>query len=331
MVTVVLPTYNRAAFLPGAFQSIVGQTFDDWEIVLVDDGSADNTREVVEAFTSANPGRVQYIFQENRGAYAARNRGIDIARGKYIAFFDSDDLWLPHHLARCVDALEHHSDVDWVFGACRAVDRATGQTIDPDTFHVRGRPRPFLKLRTRHSGDLRVIVDPAVLECQILHGLYCGLQNSVIRRSLFNGRRFDEQCRVVDDEMLVIRVLAEGAQFAYFVEPHVIYQVHDENSSGSAGGLSSDRQIAIFTEMTVALEQLRASLALSRRERRAMLKRLSAEYFWHLGYLGLWQSGRRLDAIDMFRRGLSIWPWRAIAWKTYVLARLKMAFREAVG
>jgi hypothetical protein len=330
-VSVILPTYNRASFLPHAFESLTAQTFTDWDVILVDDGSTDGTREVATAFAERHPGRVRYVHQKNGGAYAARNRGLADATGQYIAFFDSDDLWLPHHLERCVTALESNAEVDWVFGASRQVNCETGTTIEPNTFFVAGHPRPFLALQTRMTGDLRIITDPSALECQIEHGLYCGLQNSVMRRRLFSATRFDDHSRVVDDEMFVIRVLAAGACLAYFMEPHVIYQVHAENSSGSAAGISAEKQVAIFSEMTAALEQLRSEIAWTPPQRRALTKRLSTEYFWHLGYLGLWQAGRRRDAIEVFERGLALWPWRAAAWKTYLLARLKVAVQGSGG
>ena len=326
-VSVILPTYNREGFLPAAFQSLSEQSFTDWDLIVVDDGSTDNTREVVDRLKQSRGNRIRYVKQENRGAYSARNRGLEEAAGKYIAFFDSDDLWLPHHLSRCVTALEKNPEVDWVFGACRQVDHASGKTLELSTFYVGGRPRPFLKLRTRRVDDLRIITDSGALECQILHGLYCGLQNSVIRRALFHQRRFNEESKVVDDEMFVIRVLAAGARFAYFLEPHVIYNVHGENSSGSATGLSAEKHIAIFSEMTVELEQLLSEISLTGRERRALLRRLSDEYFWHLGYSGYWQAGRRLEALDTFKRALSVWPWHLATWKTYLLARLKVAVR----
>src|SRR5262245_48027518 len=123
-VTVILPTYNRASFLPGAFESLDSQSFKDWDLIVVDDGSTDNTREIVHAFERAGGRAMRYVHQTNRGAYAARNRGLDEATGKYVAFFDSDDVWLPHHLARCVTALEEHPEVDWVFGSCTQIDHA---------------------------------------------------------------------------------------------------------------------------------------------------------------------------------------------------------------
>lgn len=328
-VTVVLPTYNRAAFLPGAFDAVARQTFTDWELVIVDDGSTDRTRDIVAVHTQSH-GSTRYVYQDNRGAYGARNRGIDEATGRYIAFYDSDDLWLPHHLERCVGALEAHSEIDWVYGACRQIDRATGKELDPNTSYLGGRPRPFVKLTAHVTEGLHIIADPAVLECQILHGLYCGLQNSVMKRELFEGRRFNDRFRVVEDELFVIRLLAAGARFAYFLEPHVVYQVHSDNSSASATASSLAKHVEIYSELTVGIEQLLSELSLNPREHRALLKRLGREYFWHLGYVGFWQAGRRLEALDMYRRGLAAWPWHPGAWKTYLLARLRVAL-QGVG
>src|SRR4051794_19288059 len=126
-VSVILPTYNRAKFLPQAFASIKSQTFTDWELIVVDDGSTDDTRSVVEEQTRGWAQPVRYHRQENRGAYGARNAGLDLTRGESVAFFDSDDVWLPHHLADCAAALADNPDVDWVYGASRIVDQETGR------------------------------------------------------------------------------------------------------------------------------------------------------------------------------------------------------------
>jgi glycosyltransferase involved in cell wall biosynthesis len=325
IVTVVLPTYNRAAFLPGAFDALARQTFTDWELVIVDDGSTDRTRDVVAQYMQSQEA-TKYVYQPNRGAYGARNTGVDQANGRYIAFYDSDDLWLPHHLERCVHALEAHPELDWVFGACRQIDRATGKVLDPNTSYIGGRPRPFVSLKARVTEGLHIITDAGVLECQILHGLYCGLQNSVMKREMFGGgRRFNDRFRVVEDELFVIRLLAAGARFAYFLEPHVVYQVHSDNSSASATASSLAKHVEIYSELTVGIEQLLSELSLNPRQRRALLKRLGREYFWHLGYVGFWQAGRRLEALDMYRRGLAAWPWHPSPWKTYLLARLRVA------
>src|SRR5438046_75965 len=101
--SVVIPVFNRAAPLASAIESVRAQAFQDFEIVVVDDGSADNPGAVVDSF--ADP-RIRYVRQANAGGGAARNRGIDEAHGEFIAFLDSDDAFLPHHLASMHSLLE---------------------------------------------------------------------------------------------------------------------------------------------------------------------------------------------------------------------------------
>ena len=99
-VSVIVPTYNRQPLLPRAIDSVVAQTFGDWEIVLVDDGSTDSTREMADRYSHQLGDRFVYIPQPNRGASAARNRGIDVCRGRFVAFLDSDDEFLPTKLGQ---------------------------------------------------------------------------------------------------------------------------------------------------------------------------------------------------------------------------------------
>lgn len=95
--SVVIPTYNRAHCIADAIKSVVDQKFTDWELWIMDDGSKDSTAEVVEPFLRDQ--RINYEWKPNGGRSAARNRGIEHANGKYVCFLDSDDFWLPEHLA----------------------------------------------------------------------------------------------------------------------------------------------------------------------------------------------------------------------------------------
>src|SRR5262249_36291930 len=190
--------------------------------------------------------RVEYVQQENRGAYAARNTGLARASGSLVAFYDSDDLWLPHHLSRCVSAFEAEPTLDWVYGACRREEHKTGRVIDESSFYVAGKPRPFLNARTRKLGPLHIVDDPRAVEIQLVHGFYCGLQNSMIRRSVFEREGFSERFRVVEDELFFIRFLVRGGRVAYYREPHVVYRVHEANSSASANGRTPEQALAIF-------------------------------------------------------------------------------------
>ena len=106
-VSVVIPTYNSAQFIVETLESVFAQTYKDYEVIVVDDGSTDNTKEVLKPYMS----RIRYIYKENGGPASARNEGIKNARGEYIAFLDSDDLWLPEKLEKQVEYFEQYPDV----------------------------------------------------------------------------------------------------------------------------------------------------------------------------------------------------------------------------
>lgn len=110
-VSVIVPTYNTLSYLPEAIGSILNQTFEDFEILLVNDGSTDQTEEWVKRLTDS---RIHYIYQKNQGLSAARNTGIRLAQGKYIALLDADDRWAPTKLAKQVAYLNVHPEMGMV-------------------------------------------------------------------------------------------------------------------------------------------------------------------------------------------------------------------------
>jgi glycosyltransferase involved in cell wall biosynthesis len=105
-VSVIIPTHNRASMVKEAIQSVLSQTYKDFELIVVDDGSTDNTHELVTSLSD----KVVYVYQPNNGRSSARNHGIRLARGKYIAFLDSDDLFLPTKLQKQVSLMEKNND-----------------------------------------------------------------------------------------------------------------------------------------------------------------------------------------------------------------------------
>lgn len=109
-VSIVLPTYNRVDVIGRAVSSILVQSFEDWELIVVDDGSTDGTCARLEGLDP----RIRCIGQANQGVYVARNTGVQAARGRYITFMDSDDEWLPHFLALTTAFLKAHPDRHWV-------------------------------------------------------------------------------------------------------------------------------------------------------------------------------------------------------------------------
>ena len=121
-VSVIIPTYNRAALLPRALDSIIAQTYEYWEIVLIDDGSTDGTDAVAADYARQLGKRLVHLQQPNTGASAARNRGIDACSGRFVAFLDSDDEYLPTKLQRQLELFELRPELGLVYGDSAFVD-----------------------------------------------------------------------------------------------------------------------------------------------------------------------------------------------------------------
>lgn len=112
LVSVVIPTYNREQVVGKTIKSVLNQTIQDYEIIVVDDGSVDNTKKIIEQFKSD---KIKYFFQHNQGAQAARNAGLSKATGKYIGFLDSDDWWLPTFLEESIKEFDKDDEVGCVY------------------------------------------------------------------------------------------------------------------------------------------------------------------------------------------------------------------------
>lgn len=196
-VSVVIPTYNRAADLSRALESVVSQTFPVTEIIVVDDGSTDNTREVVAQFGS----RVIYIHQKNAGAAAARNRAIGVATGEWLAFLDSDDWWMPDKIQLQLDALARSP---------RAVLSYTSAWIVSQ-----GGAREMFRA-----------VEPAKLRRALRHSnLITSCSSVMVRREAVIAEGcFDESLSLSDDWDMWVR-LAQKHPFAVVSEPVIAYAI----------------------------------------------------------------------------------------------------------
>lgn len=125
-VSVILATYNRAEYLTRCIQSVIEQTYQDWEFIIVDDGSQDHTFEIVNPYLQQFD-KIRYLKHKNRGAALSRNAGIKASFGKYITFIDSDDQYLPNHLQSRRDYLKNHPELDLIEGGFQP-DRETWVT-----------------------------------------------------------------------------------------------------------------------------------------------------------------------------------------------------------
>lgn len=132
-VSVIIPTYNRADLIGETVESVLKQTFDDFEIIIVDDGSTDSTKKVVRGFN----GPIKYIYQENRGRSYARNRGFEVSSGDYVCFLDSDDLLTPRMFERQVSLLDSNSNLGFVYSGYQFINQAGDILPQPEVYRGR--------------------------------------------------------------------------------------------------------------------------------------------------------------------------------------------------
>jgi glycosyltransferase involved in cell wall biosynthesis len=179
-VSVVIPSYNRREFLLEAVDSVLAQTYRNWELIVVDDGSTDGTGEALRQYD----GRVRYIHQPNQGVSAARNRGLELAEGEFIAFLDSDDLWLPEKLRIQVGFMDDNAEAHICYTDEIWIRRG-----------VRVNPR---KRHAKHSGAIY----PHCLPLCIISP-----SSVIMRRSLFEEvGAFDPALPVCEDYDLWLRI-----------------------------------------------------------------------------------------------------------------------------
>ena len=129
-VSVIVPFYNRENTLPEAIESLIQQTHQNWEAILIDDGSADSSLAVARRYAAVEP-RIQILHQENKGVALARNLALTEIKAPWVTFLDSDDLYMPKHLAGVLSYLTTHTELDGVYGKVTV----EGSQLVPDRFN----------------------------------------------------------------------------------------------------------------------------------------------------------------------------------------------------
>lgn len=250
-VSVVIPAYNAARFLKDTIDTVLRQSFTDYEIIVVDDGSTDATASVARSFGE----RVRYFHQQNRGASAARNEGIRRATGKYIAFLDSDDLWTPEKLAAQVGILEKNPEIGLVY---------SDWSLTQDTGPARA---SFLETVPGVSGR--------VFDELIQRGFVLTSTVLVRRGCLDDVGLFDETLPVVEDYDLWLRIAYRWK--IVLIKDRLVTKRNWE------GNLSSDTPKAAANKILVFKKALRAFPDLTATSRRLIRRQMALSY-WDVGY-----------------------------------------------
>jgi len=225
-VSVVIPTYNSSDLVVQAVASVLAQSYADYEIIVVDDGSTDNTRNVLAPYAD----RIRYVWQENQERSAARNRGIRLACGELVAFLDADDVWLSGHLEQHVTALDDNPEAVLAYSSV--------QFIDTDGLPTKYHGHPHLGA----VGGQTVVQSAYPRLCFGCAMFTCGV---VVRRSAFDrAGLFDTHLNLGEDWEMWIRLARQGA-FVYV--PRVLSQYRVENWHAQEEKRARDDLVAQYT------------------------------------------------------------------------------------
>jgi glycosyltransferase involved in cell wall biosynthesis len=285
-VSVVITSYNYARFIGQAIQSVLDQTYRDLQIIVVDDGSTDETRAVLDRFGSA----ITCIYQQNQGKSAALNQGLALAQGQYVAFLDSDDYWLPDAVAARVAAFEAEPTIGVVYGRARVIDEK-GQ-FQPYTL---GAPEPY----------------PGQTFKSLLCGVFVYFLTLMVRRDCLQavGGRFDPDFGTTNDWELYLR-LSRVCRFHYLNRPLACYRVHSSNWSSNPALMAE--QMTRLIDRTLAATDLPNEVQKAKDMiYRNLYTSIALEYL---------KAGRGREALGyLFKAArVSRRPVRAAAWAGYL-------------
>jgi glycosyltransferase involved in cell wall biosynthesis len=212
--SVLIPTFNRAYIIGDAVRSALAQTFTDFEIVVVDDGSNDNTQEIVEQFQDD---RIRYLRHEfNKGCSAACNTAVESARGEIVAFLDSDDLWRPEYLERQVNFLSSHPGVDIVFTDMELQEH---DKTFPSLMELMS---SFPKLLRTKSAAVEYVISRREMYLCLLEEVPVKPTATAMKRTLFGKTSgFNESWPSGTDWDLFLR-MSQLTDFGYIDEPLVL-------------------------------------------------------------------------------------------------------------
>lgn len=211
LVSIMMPAYNAERYIAQAIDSALAQTYPHWELVIVDDGSTDQTAQILTGYTDP---RIMVFHQQNSGEAAARNAALNHVHGKYLAFLDADDVFLPEHLETAVDYFTAHPDSDGLYTDGYYINQ-DGQRLKPLSARRRG---PF-------QGDIfeQVMRSSDVFGAPVCVFLSCPV--------IFQGQlRFDAEI-VIGPDWDFLTQYAERTRFGYSPNGTCLYRVHTTNIS----------------------------------------------------------------------------------------------------
>lgn len=292
LVSIVMPSYNRADLLPDTIESILSQDFEDFELLIVDDGSTDNTPEVIKRIQEQDPRLCYLQLPENRGIGYAREVGRKEAVGKYHALADSDDIWLPGKLRYQVEIMEKYPEIDILFGDFWNVSHITGEERGGFADTQAG----MRHVKVRSINEDLFLVEGGV-ETGILRANFIAVPTMVIRANVFAKLGgFDPALKMIQDLEFAWRASVLGARYAYTTQTLIERYVHESSVTAHKidGAIQKIKELEGFYELCATAHRPDLLSAVKIAEERTWRKLI-----WTYG-----RNGQRLEALRAFMNSL---------------------------
>jgi len=287
LVSVIMPSYNHERFIAEAVDSVLEQTVEDFELIIIDDGSSDNSKEVIESYRARDT-RIRVLFNDNnQGISRTMNRGLKEAAGEFMAFISSDDIWYAGKLETQLAILRKEPNVV-LYADLTKID-SEGRLLD-------GEDTNAARLSKCRTGN--ILQD--LLKGNIIPG-----QTIMFKRRNIDGIKYDERLRYLNDWKFVLE-LAKKWEFCYMPQPLAKYRVHGSNSiSQDRAGWLSD--FAIFGEYILD------------EHGDVISNKLKAKHLFRIGsnecHLGNLKNGRK-----HILRAIVAYPFRSEYWRSLVVS-----------
>lgn len=250
MISVIIPSYNCVMFITQAIESVLNQTYTDYEIIVVDDGSTDDTKSVL---ASINDDRLVVTEQSNQGASAARNHGLELSRGELVAFLDADDIWFSQKLEKQVEVFEKYPDIIAVFSNFHIT------SVNNAILSVDGIKQDYAIFKDEHKkiDDLFNFTENNVYKGDVINSLFLGnfikTSSFVVKRSALEKTGFFDPGLITQEDYDLWLRLSLLGEFAYIDEPLL-------NRSKRPGQLTSDsNKLRIAEDVVTVVEKFSKS------------------------------------------------------------------------
>ncbi len=251
LVSAIIIFLDEARYLAEAIAGVRRQTLDSWELILVDDGSTDGSTDIAKTAAASDPRRIRYLAHpdgENLGMSASRNLGIAHARGRYVAFCDGDDVWLPDKLRHQTDLAVRHEEAAMIVAPLLRWHRWTGAPDAADLEDLMG----VGKRKFGCHPHAQQVVEPPTIVRLMLRDDYFIPGGALIRRDVLTavGGYHDEFRSMYEDAVVMMKI---AARYPVYVdsEVHYLYRIHPESSTNTESSSEEiDRKRAIYLDAT---------------------------------------------------------------------------------